>query len=160
MSPEEESSNISAPSVYQSPVAVYVAACCSVLQYCNTYLPRRSHPVCCSVLQCVAVCCSVLQCAAVCCSVLQCVAGFCSVLQCFAVMDFSTPLKSAVLSVCAFQWHRKDSYCVWLVCVLQCVAVCCSVLQCVCFSMASKRLLLRVGLVRERAGERHSRTAR
>ena len=29
-------------------------------------------PVCCSVLQCVAVCCKVLQCVAVCCSVLQC----------------------------------------------------------------------------------------
>ena len=28
-------------------------------------------PLCCSVLQCVAVCCSVLQCVAVCCSVVQ-----------------------------------------------------------------------------------------
>ena len=32
---------------------------------------RTPHPVCCSVLQCVAVCCSVSQCVAVCCSVLQ-----------------------------------------------------------------------------------------
>ena len=43
------------------------------------------RPVCCSVLQCVAVCCSVLQCVAVCCSVLQCVAVCCNVLQCVAV---------------------------------------------------------------------------
>ena len=40
------------------------------------------RPVCCSVLQCVAVCCSVLQCVAVCCSVLQCVAVCCSVAHC------------------------------------------------------------------------------
>jgi len=55
--------------------------------------PRNPQvfPVCCSVLQCLAVFCSVLQCVAgchvvlqgvaVCCSVLQCVAVCCSVLQ-------------------------------------------------------------------------------
>ena len=61
------------------------------------------QPVCCGVLQCVAVCDSVLQCVAVCCSVLQCVAVCCSVWQCVAVC-------------CS---------------VLQCVAVCCSVLHCI-----------------------------
>jgi len=44
------------------------------ISYCNII------PMCCSVLQCVAVCCSVLQCVAVCCSVLQCAAVCCSVL--------------------------------------------------------------------------------
>ena len=60
-------------------------------------MPRHTHAVCCSVLQCVAVCCSVLQCAAVCCNTprvpcvtcrvirMQCVAVCCSVSQCFAV---------------------------------------------------------------------------
>ena len=42
---------------------------------------RVECPLCCSVLQCVAVCCSVLQCVAACCSVLQRVAACCSVLQ-------------------------------------------------------------------------------
>jgi len=39
-------------------------------------------PVCCSVVQCVAVCCSVLECVGVCWSVLECVAMCCNVLQC------------------------------------------------------------------------------
>ena len=43
------------------------------------HLMHLIHPICCSVLQCVAVCCSVLQCVAACCSVLQCVAVCCSV---------------------------------------------------------------------------------
>ena len=71
-------------------------------------------PMCCSVLQGVAMCCSVhystdgrdvLQCDAMWCSVLQCVVVLCNVVQCVAVC-------------CS---------------VLQCVAVCCSVLQCALF---------------------------
>jgi len=48
---------------------IVAGGCCSVLQGVAVGVP-----VCCSVLQCVAVCCSVLQCVAVRCSVLQCVA--------------------------------------------------------------------------------------
>jgi len=56
-------------------------SCCIVMIESGTAI----LPVCCSVLQCVAVYCNVLQCVAVCCSVLQCVAVCCSVLQCVAV---------------------------------------------------------------------------
>jgi len=50
--------------------AVCVAVCCSVPQFVSSRMFSsisfyRSHFVCCSVLQCVAVCCSVLQCVAV-----------------------------------------------------------------------------------------------
>jgi len=92
----------------------HVAACCSVLQFVavscrlsltvwNLVTPLPTHnlgqscptlppaqPLCCSVLQCVAVTCSALYCIAVCCSVFQtrsCTtpAVCCSVLQCVAV---------------------------------------------------------------------------
>ena len=55
-------------------------------------------PVCCSVLQCVAVCCSALQCVAVRCSVLQCVA-VCS-LDRFVCFDLYSPLSP---SSCPFK---------------------------------------------------------
>ena len=53
---------------------LYIHNC--IYSYLNTYYILRKNeltcsyvnPVCCSVLQCVAVCCSVLQCVAVCCS--------------------------------------------------------------------------------------------
>jgi len=51
----------------------------------HTIIVTERDPLCCSVLQCVAVCCSVLQCVAVCCSVLQFVAVCCSVWQCVAL---------------------------------------------------------------------------
>jgi len=96
--------------------------CCSVLQYfamyCSVLHQRTGHqkhsgraagqgllPVCCNVLQCVAVCGSVLQCVAMCCNALQC----CSVLQCVAICCCSV-LKCVV--VCYG--------------VLHCVAVCCT----------------------------------
>ena len=82
-------------------------------------------PVCCGVLQCVAVCCSVVSC---CCSVLycavccvhgnRCVAVCCSVLSCCSVLQY--------VAVCCSG--------------LQCVAVCCCVLLCVavCFGLGVK----------------------
>jgi len=73
-------------------------------EHCNVY------PLCCSVLQCVAVCCSVLRCVVVCCIVLQYVAVCGSVLQCAAV--FCSVMQS--LPVCYS--------------VLQCVAMCCIVI--------------------------------
>jgi len=45
-------------------VLQHVAACCSVLVWCNVLK-------CVAVLQCAAVCCGVLRCVAVCCSVFQ-----------------------------------------------------------------------------------------
>jgi len=92
-------------------VLQYVAAGARTGLVCD-----HRRPVCCSVLQCVAVCCgaSVLQCVAVCSSgcayrvrvssqkayVLKCAAAGCSVLQCVAL-------------------HCSVS-------VFQCVGVCCS----------------------------------
>jgi len=93
------------------------AVCCSVLQcVALSCSVLQCVVVCCSVLQCVAVCCSVVQCAAVCCSVLQCVAVCCRILQCVAVFC-SNGLLDAI---------EKRSF------------------ECMCFSMASKRLLLRL----------------
>jgi len=109
-------------------------------------------PVCCSVLQCVAVCCSVLQCVAVCCSVLQlwismtrlmmpvccsvlqCVAVCCSVLQCVAVC-------CSVLQL----WISMTRLMTPVRCsVLQCVAEFCNVLQC---DRMYHCLLIRVSVV-------------
>jgi len=76
------------------------------------WAPAHCHqPVCCSVLQLVAVCCSVLRCGAMCCGVVQ---------VCWHV----TP------QLCVLQ-HTIISLCVAVCCsVLQLVAVCCSVLRC------------------------------
>jgi len=67
-----------------------VEVCCIVLCVLVLLLRRTSQtsdPVCCSVLQGVAVCDIVLQCVAVCDSVLQCVAVCCSVRQCVIVFS-------------------------------------------------------------------------
>jgi len=68
-----------------------------------------SLPLCCSVLQCVAVRCSVLQCGAVCCSV------------CISLSLHRSLSLPRSLSHCVTGWCS----------VVQCVAVCCSVLHCV-----------------------------
>jgi len=73
-------------------------------------------PVCCGVLQCVAVCCSVLQCGVV---LLQCAAVCCSAL---CVVCMETGVLQCVAACC-----RAVVFCS----MMQCVAVCCSVLQCV-----------------------------
>jgi len=72
----------------------------------------RLNPVCCSVLQCVAVCCSVSS--RFRCSALQCVAVCCPRCGCLTSNYFQV---NECVAVCCS--------------VLQCVAVCCSVLQCV-----------------------------
>ena len=83
-----------------------------------SYLLPPPPPICCNLLQSVAVCCNLLQSAAVCCNVLQCVAMCCNVLQCVAIC--------CALGMGLAQW----------VCALLCLAVCCSVLKCVAMCCA------------------------
>ena len=134
----------------------HVSACLDVTQMSSWVLlfsqvtPRvwREYtcvPVCCGVLQCVAVChtwshasceawvhvrCSVLQCVAVCCSVLQRVAATLNKgaetrwpscgLVCCSVLQY--------VAVCCSVLQCVAVFCS----VLQCVIVCCSVLACLC----------------------------
>jgi len=120
---------------------MYVAVCCSVLQYvavlsivwsCTVY----STYICCSVLQCVAVCFCVLPCWAsfglvlhsqhtfvvVCCSGLQYVAVWCSSKR---RLGRALCLRYTYVAVCC-----SDLQCVAVICSdLQWFAVCCSDLQ-------------------------------
>ena len=115
----------------------HVPVCCSMLQCvavrCSVLQSVAVH---CSVLQCVAVCCSVLQCVAVCCSVLQSVTECCSVLYCNALNGAHFG-PQAHASMTNFTNQRATMHCSVLQCaavccsVLQCAAVCCNVLQCI-----------------------------
>jgi len=97
-------------------------------------------PVCCNVLQCVALCCrDIHTCkssewwhpmwpSTMCCSVLQCVVVCCDVLQCVGLWCMNTYIHPAGTSTTCCSvlqyvavWHS----------VAQCVTVCCSALQCV-----------------------------
>jgi len=78
-------------------------------------------PMCCRVLQCVAVCCSVLQCVAVCCSVLLCVAVCCassieSLQRDTAKQGLSLKLRAHVFTygVSPSEWRRPIGY---LICI-------------------------------------------